>query len=176
VFWIRSIWGGLDSAIRISKQFKQQSKLKMGFFLQGLLLPLAFAIGGSKALLAHLAASAVAILLLETINFIEHYGLLRQKAGNNQFEPVKPHHSWDSHRYLTNSSLFNLGLHSHHHWKASVPFEGLRAMSAAPLLPYGYSVMFLIALIPPLWRRVMDPRVKALSPAEPNHQTVHHSA
>lgn len=172
-FWIRSIWGGFDSAIRISKQFKQQSKLQAGLFIQGLLLPLAFAIGGSQALLAHLASSLVAILLLETINFIEHYGLVRQQIGNKQFEPVKPNHSWDSHRYLTNSSLFNLGLHSHHHYKASVPYEQLRATSEAPVLPFGYSVMFLIALAPPLWRRVMDPRVKALS-SEPSQTDVTH--
>ena len=109
----------------------------------------------------------VAVTLLELVNYIEHYGLLRRQGADGRYERVTPRHSWnDSHR-LSNHALLNLQRHSDHHAHAARRYPALRHHHDAPQLPAGYATLVLLALLPPLWRRVMDPRVAAWQAATP---------
>lgn len=98
---------------------------------------------------------------LEVINYIEHYGLHRRLRENGRYERVTPAHSWNSNYFLTNLLLFQLQRHSDHHAYAKRRFQVLRHHDESPQLPGGYASMFVLALMPPLWKRVMNPRVRA---------------
>lgn len=115
--------------------------------------------GGMGLLLSWWLMGVVAKLLLLTVDYMEHYGLERKEIKPGIYEAIKPRHSWDSYSYFTNTVLFNLGIHSHHHTRSQLHFTDLRAeegiRGGASVFPYGYSVMFIIALIPPWWRRVV---------------------
>jgi alkane 1-monooxygenase len=106
--------------------------------------------------------SAVAILLLETINYVEHYGLMRKEKSPGKYERVQPHHSWNANHRVSNYWLFNLQRHADHHAWASRPYHLLRTTEEGPQLPYGYPTMLLMAFLPPVWRKVMDPLVLRL--------------
>jgi alkane 1-monooxygenase len=101
----------------------------------------------------------IGFCLLETINYLEHYGLRRQKLSNGRYERVRPAHSWNSSAVVVNVLLFHLERHSDHHVNPLRNYQALRHVDEAPQLPEGYSAMLLLALLPPLWRRVMDKRV-----------------
>ncbi|MES1199124.1 MAG: alkane 1-monooxygenase [Pseudomonadota bacterium] len=116
---------------------------------------LAFAWGPRSALF-FLAQSAVAIIVLELFNYIAHYGLTRECAR------MGAEHSWNSSNVIANAFLFNMGRHSDHHAHPAAPFDTLTYAPGAPELPAGYAGAILMALVPPLWRRVMDSRVLAL--------------
>lgn len=105
--------------------------------------------------------SVIAFSTLELINYVEHYGLVRRELAPGRYEPVCPRHSWDSSARVSNWMLFNLGRHADHHCHATKPYPDLDGQGDAPQLPTGYFGMFLLPLCPPLWRRVMDPRVEA---------------
>ena len=107
--------------------------------------------------------AGVAIWQLELINYIEHYGLTRRHLGEGKYEHVKPHHSWNATHRASNWLLINLMRHSDHHSKPGRRFPLLQTYGAdqAPDLPYGYGVMGALAMIPPLWHRRMNPRVRA---------------
>nr|WP_238396694.1 alkane 1-monooxygenase [Mycolicibacterium sp. CBMA 234] len=105
--------------------------------------------------------AAIGGCLLETINYIEHYGLSRQRRADGGYEPVAPRHSWNSNTLVANVFLFHLQRHSDHHANPQRRYQTLRTTDAAPELPGGYGTMLVIALIPPLWHRIMDPRVIA---------------
>jgi len=107
--------------------------------------------------------SAVAILLLELVDYIEHYGLVRRKRENGKYEPTQPHHSWNSGHQASNWLLINLQRHSDHHYKPRKRFPTLQSYpkSEAPQLPHGYPWMVLLALVPPLYFKVMRPRLAA---------------
>ena len=108
----------------------------------------------------------VAITLLELVNYIEHYGLLRRQRPDGSYERVTPRHSWNDSHHLSNLALLNLQRHSDHHAFAARRYQVLRHHEAAPQLPTGYASLVLLALLPPLWRRFMDPRVAAWKAAE----------
>ena len=110
-----------------------------------------------------LLQSAIACLMLETINYIEHYGLQRQSAGGKR-EPFGMNHAWNADCFVTNSLLANLQRHSSHHMHAWKPYSTLQAMPNGPQLPTGYAGCLLIAPIPRLWFALMHPRLKALHP------------
>lgn len=95
------------------------------------------------------------------INYIEHYGLHRRVLENGRYERVTPAHSWNSNYFLTNVALFQLQRHSDHHAYAKRRFQVLRHHEESPQLPAGYAGMYVIALIPPLWKKIMNPRVAA---------------
>lgn len=116
---------------------------------------------GSRAVGFFFGQSVVAIAFLETINYIEHYGLERRQLRPGVYERVTPAHSWNASQRLTNLLLFNLQRHSDHHAFPIRPYYTLRHHPDAPQLPTGYAGMALLAMVPPLWRRVMDPRVRA---------------
>jgi alkane 1-monooxygenase len=110
---------------------------------------------GFRLVVSWLSISVVAILLLQTADYIEHYGLIRKELKPGVYEAVKPHHSWDSDYAFTNYFLYNLGLHSHHHMRSQLPFTELRMSNESRAMPFGYSLMVQIAFVPPLWRRVV---------------------
>jgi alkane 1-monooxygenase len=103
--------------------------------------------------------SFVAVSLLEIINYVEHYGLMRRALGTGRYERVDITHSWNSNYAFTNLLLFQLQRHSDHHAHAARRYQALRHFDESPQLPAGYAAMVVLAVIPPLWRRVMDPRV-----------------
>jgi alkane 1-monooxygenase len=116
---------------------------------------------GSSGALFLAAQAAVAFLILETINYIEHYGLERREIGPGRYERVMPWHSWNSSHRVSNWLLINLARHSDHHLAAAKRYQVLDHVAEAPQLPAGYGSMFVAAMVPPLWRRLMDPRVAA---------------
>jgi alkane 1-monooxygenase len=130
--------------------------------LQGGMLALAFAIGGWAGLALFLWQAFVAIWQLELINYIEHYGLTRRHLGDGKYEHVQPHHSWNAAQRASNWFLINLQRHSDHHYKPDRRFPLLQnhGPDRAPQLPFGYSLSAGIAMVPPLWRRMMNPRVR----------------
>lgn len=130
--------------------------------LQAVMLILALLIGGLQGLLLFLLQAGVAIWQLELTNYVEHYGLTRKHLGDGKYEHVLPRHSWNAAHKASNWLLINLQRHSDHHYKPSRRFPLLQNYSEveAPQLPYGYPVMTMLAMVPPLWRRVMNPRVK----------------
>ncbi|MBK6466315.1 MAG: alkane 1-monooxygenase [Rhodobacter sp.] len=131
--------------------------------LQGAMLALALGLGGWLGLGLFAFQALVAIWQLELVNYVEHYGLTRRHLGNGKYEHVMPHHSWNADHRASNWLLINLQRHSDHHYKPDRRFPLLQTYTPddAPQLPYGYPVMTLAALIPPLWRRMMNPRVRA---------------
>ncbi|MCV2872424.1 alkane 1-monooxygenase [Defluviimonas sp. WL0050] len=131
--------------------------------LQLLALVLAFAIGGWAGLGLFIWQAFVAIWQLELVNYVEHYGLTRRHLGEGKYEHVLPRHSWNADHKVTNWMLINLQRHSDHHYKPDRRFPLLQTYSAdeAPQLPIGYPGMTALAMVPPLWRRRMNPRVRA---------------
>jgi len=131
--------------------------------LQAVYILLAVALGGWAGLGLFLFQALVAIWHLEITNYIEHYGLTRKHLGNGKYEQALPQHSWNAAHRVSNWLLINLQRHSDHHVKPSRRFPLLQnyAAAEAPMLPFSYPAMFLAALIPPIWRRMMNPRVRA---------------
>lgn len=117
---------------------------------------------GTAGLVFFAVQAVVAFLLLETINYIEHYGLARAEVAPGRYERVAPWHSWNSSHRVSNWLLINLARHSDHHLTAAKRYQILDHRDDAPQLPAGYGTMFVAALVPPLWRRMMDRRVAAL--------------
>ena len=116
---------------------------------------------GWQGVLFFLAQSFVAAFTLEVVNYIEHYGLHRRVLENGRYERVTPAHSWNSNYLLTNLALFQLQRHSDHHAYAKRRYQVLRHYDESPQLPGGYAAMYVLALIPPLWKKVVNPRVRA---------------
>ncbi len=108
-----------------------------------------------------LVQAVLAFSLLEAVNYLEHYGLLRIMLPNGRFERVTPRHSWNSNHLTTNLFLYHLQRHSDHHANPTRRYQSLRHFDESPQLPAGYAAMILLAYVPPLWRRVMDKRVLA---------------
>lgn len=168
-FWVRSVTGSLASAWRLETQRVQGRGLR-GLADRRVRYPLvlllaiaaATALGGVWGLALFLLQGVLGFSLLEVINYVEHYGLLREQRPSGRYERVRPHHSWNSTHALTNRLLFHLPRHADHHAWASRPYDQLRPWPDAPALPFGYPTMVLIALVPPLWRAIMDPRVAQL--------------
>lgn len=131
--------------------------------LQGLMLVLAIALGGWVGLALFLYQAFIAVWQLELVNYVEHYGLTRRHLGEGKYEIVLPRHSWNAAHKASNWLLINLQRHSDHHWKPDRRYPLLQnyAEDEAPQLPYGYPIMTAAAMIPPLWRRMMNRRVKA---------------
>ncbi len=130
--------------------------------LQGACLALAAALGGWLGLGLFALQAVTAVWQLELVDYLEHYGLVRRRLADGRYEPVRPHHSWNSAERASNWLLINLQRHSDHHYKPDRPFPLLQTYDEdeAPRLPAGYPVMTVAAMIPPLWRRIMDPRVR----------------
>jgi alkane 1-monooxygenase len=130
--------------------------LQSGFLLLAILL------GGWVGLGLFLFQAYTAILQLELVNYVEHYGLTRKHLGDGRYEHVQPRHSWNAAHQASNWLLINLQRHSDHHYKPDRRFPLLQTYTEAdaPQLPYGYPVMTALALLPSMWRRAMNPRVQ----------------
>lgn len=169
-FLPRTIAAGLRSACRIER--KRLARLGIGAFSlsnrllvwHGATLALGAAIGlllGPTSLILFVIQAAVAVSILAAIDYLEHYGLARERLPDGRYERIGPAHAWNSNHLVTNLSSFNLGRHTAHHIRASTPYHRLRAEAEAPQLPHGYFTTMLIALVPPLWFRVMDRELDA---------------
>ncbi|CUH86702.1 Alkane 1-monooxygenase 2 [Phaeobacter sp. CECT 5382] len=132
------------------------------WILQATMLLLALLLGGFSGVLLFLVQAGVAIWQLELVNYVEHYGLTRKHLGGGKYEHVRPHHSWNASHKASNWLLINLQRHSDHHYRPDRRFPLLQTYTAteAPQLPYGYPVMTVAAMFPPLWRRIMNPKVR----------------
>lgn len=139
-----------------SNPFWRYWALQIGFLI------LAFVLGGWSGVGLFVMQAGVAIWQLELVNYVEHYGLTRKHLGEGKYEHVRPHHSWNAAHKASNWLLINLQRHSDHHYKPDRRFAVLQnyGPDEAPQLPYGYPLMTMIAMMPPLWRRVMNPRVR----------------
>lgn len=143
-------------AYHLSNPFWRYGALQLGF------VGLAGAIGGMWGVFLFATQAFWAVVQLELVNYIEHYALTRKHLGNGKYEHVQPRHSWNATQKASNWILINLQRHSDHHYKPDRRYPLLQTYppDQAPELPYGYPVMTMAALIPPLWRRIMHPRVK----------------
>jgi alkane 1-monooxygenase len=140
-----------------SNPFWRYAALQAGF------LALALAVCGWAGLGLFLVQAGTAVWQLEMTNYIEHYGLTRRHLGEGRYEHVLPRHSWNAAHRVSNWLLINLQRHSDHHYKPDRRFPLLQTWGPedAPQLPLGYPSMTALAMVPPLWRRVMNPRVRA---------------
>ncbi|WP_420751346.1 alkane 1-monooxygenase [Rhodococcus sp. O3] len=170
-FLPRSVLGGLRSGwrherVRLARRGRSWWSVRHNTLLQGwaltLILFISLIAGFGWAVAPWLAVQAVmAVMFLEAANYLEHYGLLRDIRPDGSFERVAPRHSWNSDHRCSNVFLYHLQRHSDHHANPLRRYQTLRSMSEAPQLPAGYAVMILLALVPPLWRAVMDKRLLA---------------
>jgi alkane 1-monooxygenase len=116
-----------------------------------------------RALIFVLAVAVLAIAMLEGFNYVAHYGLMRGVDADGRAERLAPHHSWNSRRRMNNAALFNMGRHSDHHHVMTRAYDELEEVTGSAELPAGYAAALLTALVPPLWRSIMDPRARSLS-------------
>jgi len=165
----RSVIGGFRHAWRLERMrlgrrgrsaWHPSNWVLSGSVLSAGLLALAGLVAGPQGALLFGVQAVCAFVLLEIVNYVEHYGLLRRRVDGH-YEPVREEHSWNADFAVSNWILFNLQLHSDHHARMNKPFEQLRTVPDAPQLPAGYPTMVLLALLPPLWFAVMDSRVAA---------------
>jgi alkane 1-monooxygenase len=168
-FLPRTVAGGLRSAWRIEvglvakrglRWWHLRNRMLRYGLVQVAMYAAAWAITGPGGAVWLAAQAVIAFTMLEVINYVEHYGLVRRASAAGQYERVMPWHSWNSSHRVSNWLLINLARHSDHHYLAAKRYQVLEHLEAAPQLPAGYGTMFLAALVPPLWRRVMDPRVE----------------
>ncbi|MGA8257106.1 MAG: fatty acid desaturase [Nocardioides sp.] len=172
-FWPRTVAGSLKSAWQLEKKRyarKNQHPFRLGNDVLNAWLMSAVLFGGLVAwlgieILPFLVLQAVVgFSLLEVVNYMEHYGMLRQKVGageRQRYERVDPSHSWNSNNIATNVLLYHLQRHSDHHANPTRRYQTLRDFEESPVLPTGYAGMIVLSLFPPLYRRVMDKRVVA---------------
>jgi alkane 1-monooxygenase len=154
-FWLQTFPGTLRSAWRIDAQ-----QTMLFIFIQLSFLAVIGWFFGTLVMGSFMAAALIGSIQLETVNYIEHYGLARDRVESGRYERVKPHHSWNSNHIMGRLLLFELSRHSDHHYQASRKYQVLRHQEDTPQMPTGYPGMILLALIPPIWFRVMDAQMK----------------
>ncbi|GAB4235113.1 MAG: alkane 1-monooxygenase [Ekhidna sp.] len=173
-FWIRSVVFAYLSAWKIeAERLKKQGKSFLSIkneMLMFQLIQVGFTVGiglffGWAIMGFFIAAAVMGFLLLETVNYIEHYGLERDKKGD-AYERVMPHHSWNSDHIIGRLVLFELSRHSDHHFIASRKYQILRHIDESPQMPTGYPGMMLLATIPPLWFLIMNPKIRKIKEGE----------
>lgn len=166
-FLPRTVVGGLLSAWEFERGPLAHNGVLRGALLTVLLFTAGTALGGVAALALLVSQALVAIVLLEAVNYVEHYGLERARHPNGGWAPVTAQHSWNASHRLTNWFLFNLQRHSHHHIDHARPYQTLQHLTQSPQLPTGYSGMVMLALVPPAWERIMGPRTRDYRAANP---------
>ena len=168
-FWISSVTKTYISAWRIQLKLLRVSKLSFLSLKNDMIFYTLFQISflifiylnyGLIITIYSLFMSVVSFLFLETINYVEHYGLLRKINSNGRYERVKPHHSWNSNHTIGRITLYELTRHSDHHFKSSKKYQVLESIEDSPQLPYGYPTSILISFFPPLWFKIMNPLVE----------------
>lgn len=170
LFFIRSIGLGYRNAWEIeNRMIEMQGKSKftheiiLGHVAQLALLAIVYSVAGMNGLVAYLCTALVGIMALESVNYIEHYGLVRKRLPSGRYEPMSESHSWNSNHELGRIVLFELVRHADHHYQTTRKYQALRHLDKSPQLPFGYPMSILIAFIPPLWFWVMNRRLKVFS-------------
>ncbi len=170
-FWVQSVIGCYLNAWRLERErlaregrpaLSLRNQMVRFSAVQALWLWFIGAAFGWAATPYAFGVAAVGFLLLETVNYIEHYGLRRQRLGSGAYEIVRPVHSWNSDHELGRIFLYELTRHSDHHYKANRKYQVLRHFDESPQLPYGYPASILLALVPPLWFHSMHRRIDAV--------------
>jgi alkane 1-monooxygenase len=167
-FWIRSQFGSYRQAWQFETE--KQRRNKRGIFslhnrmvsytiAQIVLLLTILLAFGLTTMLAFTASAIVGKLILETVNYIEHYGLVRKMEDDGKYERVLPQHSWNSDHVLGRAILFELSRHSDHHFKASKPYQVLDSLPQSPQMPTGYPGMMIFSLFSPIWFWYMNKRI-----------------
>jgi alkane 1-monooxygenase len=172
-FWPRTVLGSLRSAWNLERRriarrnqhpYRLTNDVLNAWLMSAVLWGALIAWLGPGITPYLLVQAVVGFSLLEVVNYMEHYGMLRQKVGvgeRQRYERVDPSHSWNSNNIATNVLLYHLQRHSDHHANPTRRYQSLRDFEESPVLPTGYAGMIVLAIVPPLWRRVMDPRVLA---------------
>jgi len=170
-FWPRTVGGSLKSAWGLEKRRYARRDMHpfhigndvLNAWLMSIVLWAAIILAFGTAVIPYLLIQAVVgFSLLEVVNYMEHYGMRRQrvgKPGRERYERVDPSHSWNSNNIATNVLLYHLQRHSDHHANPTRRYQALRDYKESPVLPTGYAGMIVLAIVPAVWRRVMDPRV-----------------
>ena len=167
-FYPRSIIGGWKSAFNLeAKKLTIQNKRVWSWhnemlrfqFIQIALITTIALVFSLETMVCFIVGAIIGILILETVNYIEHYGLRRIKVGN-RFERTKPIHSWNSNHPLGRILLLELTRHSDHHYISSTKYQTLKHFDNSPQMPTGYPGMMVLALCPPLWFRIMNKRIE----------------
>lgn len=168
VFWIRSHFSSYAEAWKLeNNRMRQenhhwlhpQNRMVIYTICNVLLLLLIFLTFGKFVMLCFIGAAVSGIILLETVNYIEHYGMLRTKNEHGRYEKVKRNHSWNSDHQIGQILLFNLSRHSDHHYNGSKHYQLLKTLPESPQMPTGYPGMMLLSIFPPLWFWVMNKRI-----------------
>ncbi len=180
-FLPRTVFGSLRSAWELERERLSRSGRSpwtvrndilgawaMTIVLYGALV----AVFGTIVLPYLLLQAVLGFCLLEVVNYLEHYGLLRQRREDGRYERTRPEHSWNSNNVASNVLLYHLQRHSDHHANPLRRYQALRHFDDAPQLPTGYAGMIIVAAIPPLWRRLMDHRVIAHYHGDPARANV----
>ena len=172
-FWPRTVFGSMASAWRLEQRrlalrhrraFRLDNDVLNAWLMSAVLWIVVIAWLGIGVLPYLVVQALIGLTLLEAVNYLEHYGMLRRIVGvpgKERFERVDPSHSWNSNNLATNVLLYHLQRHSDHHANPTRRYQALRDYRESPVLPTGYAGMILLALVPAAWRRVMDPRVLA---------------
>jgi len=167
-FWISSVLKQYKNAwqiqISILKKgnytyFSIKNDMMWYSIIQACYLAICFLFFGISGLLFALATGLLSFIFLETINYVEHYGLVRKKLASGRYERVQTHHSWNSNHIIGRIVLYELTRHSDHHFKASKKYQILENKKESPQLPYGYPTSILLSLVPWLWFRIMNSRI-----------------
>ena len=165
-FWFTSVIGQYISAWRLQLQLLKIKNSGFFSFKNDMLFYTIFELAylfviysffGFYGLLLAIIIGVLSFLFLETINYIEHYGLLRDKLPSGRYERVQSHHSWNSNHFIGRIVLYELTRHSDHHFKASKKYQILENKRESPQLPYGYPTSILLALVPWLWFSLVNP-------------------
>lgn len=170
-FWFTSHFGSYKQAWQIENnrmkslgrgQFSLRNRMVQYSIMNFLVLFSILLFLGWSVLVAFLFAAVKGIVLLETINYIEHYGLTRTQKPCGRFERVRPMHSWNSDHPIGRAMLFNLSRHSDHHYNGSKPYQLLDSYADSPQMPTGYPGMVCLALLQPLWFEIMNKRLEQM--------------
>jgi hypothetical protein len=153
-----SAWRIEAKRLQRAKQgvFSWHNAVIRGHLMSVLLVVAAGAIGGWAGAGFFVASALWGKALLEIVNYMEHYGMVRDPAT-----PVQPRHSWNTNKRISSWAMFNLTRHSHHHAQGEVPYQDLKPFPDAPMMINGYLTTILVALVPPLWHKLMTPKVLA---------------
>ena len=171
-FYFRTIFFSYLSAWHIANEemrkkgksiFSFHNEMLQFHIIQAILLTTIILIFGWLVTVYFIAAALIGILLLETVNYIEHYGLQRKAIGDGKYERAMPEHSWNSDHIIGRLMLFELSRHSDHHYMASRKYQVLRHHDNSPQMPTGYPGMMILSLFPPIWFYIMNRRIKKLS-------------
>lgn len=167
-FWVSSVFRQYKSAWHIQLELLKNNNnaffsIKNDMFwyivIQIMFLLLVHYFFGLKGLLFAISSGIVGFLLLETVNYIEHYGLLRLKLKSGRYERVREIHSWNSNHVVGRIVLYELTRHSDHHYKSSKKYQVLEYHDISPEMPFGYPTSMVLSMVPPLWFSIMNKRV-----------------